>query len=182
MAPPAQERIVFATMIESFMKGLGPLVTPATLEELKRAGLKLDKPPPAYPEQQMLQFIDIFSRHAFPHLERSERLRRMGFAAIKGWQSTFLGSAVAGLMRVVGPKRSLPQLGKAFKTTNNFSEATFQLVGDTEALVTVNDVQGMPTYWQGVFEAGMQILDLEGSTVTIEREAPGPDATFRFRW
>ena len=179
--PVPEERIVFSTMIDSYLNGLGPLVTPRTLEELKAAGLKLEKLPPAFPERQMLQFVEIFARNAWPLEQRPEQLRRLGVHAIKGWQSTMLGSALSALMRVLGPKRSLPQLGKALKTSNNFSEAVTQLLGEKEALVTVNDVQGIPTYWQGVFEAGLQILHLEGK-VTIERLLPGPDATFRLTW
>jgi hypothetical protein len=54
-------------------------------------------------------------------------------------------------------------------------------VGEKEALVTVNDVQGMVTYWQGIFEAGLAIV-ADGGKVTIDRQLPGPDATFRLTW
>jgi uncharacterized protein (TIGR02265 family) len=178
---PKSERIVFSSMIEAYMKGLGDLVTPRTLAELKQAGLNFEKLPPAFPEQQMLQFLEIFHRNAWPHLQLSERQRLLGHHAIKGWQNTLLGAAASAVMKLMGPARTLPRITRNFKTTNNFSEATFELVGEKEALVTVNDVQGMVTYWQGIFEAGLAIV-ADGGKVTIDRQLPGPDATFRLTW
>jgi uncharacterized protein (TIGR02265 family) len=176
-----QERIVFSSFVDSYLKGLGPLVTPRTVEELKKAGMKFEKPPPAYPEKQMLQFVEIFARNAWPEEQHPERLRRLGVAALKGWSMTMLGSAVTGLMKVLGPRRALSQLTKGFKTSNNFSEASFQIVSDKEALVTVNDIQSIPTYWQGLLQGGLEVLGLEGK-VTIDKQLPGPDATFRLTW
>lgn len=181
MPVPHDERVVFSSMIEAYLKGLGPLVTPKTLEELKQAGLNLGKLPPAFPEKQMLQFLEIFARNAWPHEQHPERMRLLGQHAIKGWQSTLLGSAASAVMKVMGPHRSLARLTKNFKTTNNFSEATYQLVGPNEALVTVNDVQGIITYWKGVFEQGISIVASDPK-VTIDKQLPGPDATFRLTW
>jgi uncharacterized protein (TIGR02265 family) len=180
MAPPT-ERLVFSTIIDSYLKGLGPLFTPQAHQELKAAGLDIDKPPPAIPAAEWLKYQDIFARHAWPHEQHTEQLRLLGRQMLVGWQNTVLGSATAGVFRVLGPHRTLPRLNRAIRTTNNFHESTTEQLGETEALVHVNDVQGRPSYWQGIFQGGLEVLKLEG-TVVIDRQLPGPDATFRLTW
>ena len=179
--PEPTERLVFPSLVDSYLKGLGPLFSAQTHQELKAAGLDIDRLPPAIPSPDMRRLIEIFARNAWPDAERDERLRLLGLHAIRGWQSTFLGSAAAGLMRVMGPHRTLTRLNRAFRTTNNFSEATTELLGEREALIAVNDVEDMPTYWQGVFQAGLEVLKLEG-TVVIDRLEPAPGATYRLTW
>mgnify|MGYP001603965516 CR=1 FL=1 len=81
------------------------------------------------------------------------------------------------------PHRAAPRAHPArpaFSTTNNFSRAKTELLGPKEALVTINDVQHMPTYWQGIFEAALELLALEG-TVVIDHQTP-PETTFRLTW
>ena len=174
------EQLVFPSLIDGYVKGLGPLFTDVTRQRLKTAGLDMQKLPPAINATTMIGFMEIIASTAYPGLHREEQLRRLGLAAIRGWQHGLLGSAAAAMIRIVGPRRALTRLDRAFSTTNNFSRAKTELLGDKEALVTINDVQDIPTYWQGVFEASLELLALEG-TVVIDHQVP-PEGTFRITW
>lgn len=176
----ATEQLVFPSLIDGYVKGLGPLFSEVTRQRLKAAGLDMKKLPPAINARAMIPFMEIIAGTAYPDLAREEQLRMLGLSAIRGWQHGLLGSAAAAMIRVIGPRRALTRLDRAFSTTNNFSRAKTELIGDKEALVTINDVQGLPTYWKGIFEAALELLALEG-TVTIDHQVP-PEATFRIAW
>lgn len=175
-----KDRFVFPSLIEGYMKGLGPRFTAETRRKLKAAGLDVAKLPPAIAADAMVRFTAIIAAGAWPEEPQSEQYRRLGLAAIRGWQGTLLGSAASAMIRLIGPHRALTRLDRAFSTTNNFSRAKTELLGPKEALVTINDVQQMPTYWQGIFEAALELLALEG-TVAIDHQTP-PEATFRLTW
>ncbi len=174
------EQLVFPSLIDGYVKGLGPLFTDVTRQRLKTAGLDMQKLPPAINATQMIGFMEIIAGTAYPDLPREEQLRRLGLAAIRGWQHGLLGSAAAAMIRLVGPRRALTRLDRAFSTTNNFNRAKTELIGEKEALVTINDVQGLPSYWVGIFEASLELLALQG-TVVIDHQVP-PEATFRIVW
>jgi uncharacterized protein (TIGR02265 family) len=175
-----KDRFVFPSLIEGYIKGVGDRFTDETRRKLKAAGLDVTKMPPAIPALEMVPYMEIVASTAWPDEPRIEQLRLLGLAAIRGWKTGLLGSATAAMIRLIGPQRALTRLDRAFSTTNNFNRAKTELIGAKEALVTVNDVQNMPSYWQGIFEAGVEILGLEG-TVVLDHQTP-PEATFRITW
>jgi uncharacterized protein (TIGR02265 family) len=175
-----KDRFAFPSLIEGYIKGLGDRFTDETRRKLKAAGLDVTKMPPAIPALEMVPYMEIIASTAWPDEPRLEQLRLLGLAAIRGWKTGLLGSATSAMLRLIGPQRTLTRLDRAFSTTNNFNRAKTELVGTKEALVTVNEVQDMPSYWQGIFEAGLEILGLEG-TVVVVNQAP-PEATFRLTW
>ncbi len=176
----SDERFVFPSLVEGYMKGIGERFSPELKQKLKSAGLDVAKLPPAIPVHEMERYMDLISSHAWPTVTREEQMRLLGLSAIRGWQSGLLGSATSAMLRVLGPRRTLTRLDRAFSTTNNFNKATTQFVDDKEALITVNDVQDRPTYWVGIFQAGLEILGLDG-VVTIDAQQ-APSATFRVKW
>jgi uncharacterized protein (TIGR02265 family) len=174
------QRVVFGSLYEGFVQGLGPRLTAEVRAQMKAEGLDFDKLPPALPAADSIRYTRRLAILAFPDEPEVEALRLLGLHAIRGWQQTILGSAAAAMLRLIGPHRTLKRLSRAFQTTNNYSQATSEVVSDKEALVIVNDVDTMPSYWQGIFEAGLELLRLEG-TVQLER-LDGPQGTFRLKW
>ncbi len=176
----SDDRLVFPSLIEGYIKGMGERFTPDTRARLKAAGLNVDKLPPAVPALEMTKYMEIIAEGGWPGEPRIEQLRLLGLSAIRGWKTGLLGAAASQMIRIVGPRRTLTRLDRAFSTTNNFNKATTEFVTDKEALITVNDVQEIPSYWVGIFEAGLEILGLEG-TVTVDAQKP-PAAVFRVIW
>ncbi|MCA2978084.1 MAG: DUF2378 family protein [Myxococcaceae bacterium] len=175
-----QPRVVFGNLYEGFARGLGPRLTPEVKAAVKQAGLDFDKLPPAVPIDEANRYSRLVGRLAFPEVPEPEAMRLLGLHAIRGWTQTTLGAAAAAMLRLIGPHRTLKRLDRAFQTTNNFNRATTTVLGETEVLVTINDIYDMPTYWQGVLEAGLEILRLEG-TVVLERQ-DDPTGTFHITW
>jgi uncharacterized protein (TIGR02265 family) len=86
----------------------------------------------------------------------------------------------SALLRLVGPQRTLTRLDRAFRTSDNFTHAVTQVLDQHSALISINEVQGFPTYWVGILEGGLEVLGREG-TVTLEKVEP-PGATLRVKW
>lgn len=176
----ADERYVFSSSVEGTLKGLGARATPALTAHLKAHGLDVDKLPPAFPVAEWSPHLRTTALFAWPDETEDEALRLLGLHFIRGWQNTALGAAASVMLRVLGPARTLTRLDRAFRTSDNFTRATTVLVGEREALITINEVQGFPTYWVGILQGGLEVLHREG-TVTLH-EVSLPAATLRVTW
>jgi len=176
----SEERFVFPSSVEGMLKGLGEKATPELKAHLKLHGLDVERLPPAFPVAQWTPHLRNCATFAWPDVSEAEAMRLLGLHFIRGWQHTALGSAVSMMLRVLGPKRTLTRLDRAFRTSDNFTRAHTELLGANEALVSINEVQGSPTYWIGILQGGLEVLNLKG-TVTLHAEAP-PGATFRMLW
>jgi uncharacterized protein (TIGR02265 family) len=175
-----ERRLVFPSSVDGILKGLGPLATPALKAHLKQHGLDVDRLPPAIPMETWSPYLVRIATFAWPNATRDEALRLLGLHFIRGWKSTAMGAAASALLKLVGPARTLTRLDRAFRTSDNFSHATTELVSPTEALVEINEVQGCPTYWVGIVEGGLEVLGRVG-TVVIDSEVP-PGAKLRVKW
>ncbi len=162
------------------LKGLGPKATPQLKAQLRLRGLKLDQLPPAFPIEQWTPHLIYISQTVFPELAPDDALFETGRAFMRGWKETLMGSAVSQLLRIVGPARSLPRLERAFRTSNNFTMSTTELLTATSARVILSDVHDVPTLWAGVLQGGLAILGREG-TVTVEDRTP-PGVTVLINW
>lgn len=176
----AERRLVFPSSLDGILKGLGPLATPALKAQIKANGLDPDHLPPAVPVEQWSPFLPLIATLAWPNEPRDEALRLLGLHFIRGWKSTAMGAAASALLKLVGPARTLTRLDRAFRTADNFSHAVTELMSPTEALVSINEVQGCPTYWVGILQGGLEVLGRVG-TVEIADPTP-PGAKLRIRW
>jgi uncharacterized protein (TIGR02265 family) len=176
---PAVEKLVFSSMGDGLVRALGPDLTPALSEKLRARGFDVNKKfPPAWPLEQVTGWLELIAAELYPQLPREEALKSVGRRFIEGWQATLLGSAAAQVMKVMGPRRSLERIGRAFRTSDNFTEVSFEPLGATSALVVITG-QKLPTYAQGVLEAGMAIVTR--GTVTLQK-VEGEVATYRLDW
>lgn len=176
----SQPKLSFATAIEGLVRGLGPLVTDELRQKLKVAGLDLEALPPGIPAERMPGYFELMAGHIWPQESREEALRLLGLTFIRGWQHTLLGAAASAVLKVIGPERTLTRFDRAFRTSDNFTSAKTTMLGPKDALVEVNTVNGVPTYWIGIFQGGMEFLGVRG-TVTLQ-DAKAPGAAYRLRW
>lgn len=174
------ERFIFPAAAEGMLKGMGPRATPEFKAHMKKHGLDFDHIPPAIPLSTWTPFMKAAAVFTWPHESVDEAMRLLGLHFIRGWKNTAIGSATSMMLRVVGPRRTLTRLDRAFRTSDNFTHAVTELVGANEALVTINEVQGFPTYWIGILQGGLEVLGRQG-TVTVH-SANLPEATLRVTW
>ena len=136
--------------------------------------------PPAIPAELMPHIFAAIAEDIWPAESPEERIRLLGLHFIRGWQQTLLGKAAATFLKILGPHRTLARLDRAFRTSDNYTHSSATMVGPKEVLLTISDVDGLPTYWVGLLSGGLEFLGLKG-TVTLE-SYPGPAAIYRLRW
>jgi uncharacterized protein (TIGR02265 family) len=180
MSGVPSERVVFNSTIEGLVRALGADLTPALSAKLKAAGLDLSKPlPPGWEPARVHGWLELVATEVSPDLSRDEALRRLGRRFIEGWRSTLLGGAAAGVMKVLGSRRALQRVGRAFRTGDNFTDSVVDFVGPTEAVITVTG-QPFPAYVQGILEAGAAMVGVEG--VVVIEDVKGEVVKLRMTW
>ena len=176
----AEGRFVFPAAVEGLLKGVGPRATPEFRAHMKQKGIDFERIPPAIPIETWSPLLVEAAVFTWPAESKEEAMRLLGLHFIRGWKNTVIGSAAAMMLKVLGPRRTLTRLDRAFRTSDNFSTATTELVGSNEALVTIGECLGYPSHWVGILQGGLEVLGREGS-VTVQ-EVKLPQAILRVTW
>lgn len=151
-------------------------------EQLRATGLDIDKPlMPAYPATVIPKWLEVAAEELHPGLPRAEAYRRIGRTFLEGWQETLLGRAAAGVLKVIGPKRTLQRLDRAFRTGDNFIQTEAEELGPTKMRIRFNDVSGVPDYYAGILEQGSVLTNAKNGRVTVESH-DRPGATILVEW
>jgi uncharacterized protein (TIGR02265 family) len=180
MAPPVEQRVVFVAQAEGLLRGLGADVKGRLKERLKAAELDPDRPfPPGWPAARLREWLDLASEELYPELPTTEAHRLLGRRFIEGWQGTLIGAASAQFLKLLGTRRALERLTRAFRTGDNYSETSVTFPSATSALVTVHS-EPLVHYTAGILDAGLVMMKVKGH-VTIERVVGGV-MVFRMEW
>ncbi len=180
MAGAQPERVIFPAQAEGLLRGLQPDVTDALSSKLKTLALDPGQPfPPAWPSSRLKEWLDAISDVVYDSCTRDEAHRRIGRRFIDGWQRTMLGAASAQLLKVLGTRRALERLTRAFRTGDNYTESSVAFPGPNVAVVTVRS-EPLPHYIAGVLDGGLALLNVQGR-VSIE-SSTGDVMTFRIEW
>lgn len=180
MRNASDQRFIFPAQAEGILRGIGPDMTPTLKAKLKGVGLDPEKPfPPAWPAETLRQWLDVIGTELYRDFPLDEAHRRIGRRFIDGWQTTMLGAASAQVLKLLGPRRALERLTRAFRTGDNFSETGVTFPADRVALVTVRS-QSLPHYIAGVLDGGLALLNVKGR-VTIEQDTIAV-MVFRVEW
>lgn len=156
-------RVVFEQTFEGlFVVGLRPRLTPELQRELADAGLDLSrKLLPAYPFETWARCCQVAAKRLHADEPEEVGMRKLGEAVVAGFANGFLGRALMGVVRVLGPVRALGRIRQNFRSGNNYCEATVTRVDDTTYEVWMNE-QGPTRYLcQGIILAGLQWTNVE---------------------
>lgn len=150
---------------------------------LRDAGLDLQaKLKPAYPAEDFFRWIKLAAAHLHPTLSERDAAKKIAEAAVhKGLQATLLGRALLAMMKAIGVRRALLQIGRSFKHGNNYVDATVTEKGPTAMEIRFNTVMDTPGYFEGILESGARLLHARNVRVT-ELAAEGEALSFRIEW
>lgn len=179
-SPTAKVENTLQLLVDSLLRGLDRRATPALKAQLKREGLDFDALPDVMPIEDWVRHRRRIGALAFPDVDPAESMRLLGLHFIRGWRNTAIGAATSAVLSLLGPVRTLTRLERAFRTTDCSIRTAVEFTGVHEALLTLDDVRGDPTYWVGVIEGGLELLRRTG-TVEIHALAP-PGVILRITW
>ncbi|WP_224365876.1 DUF2378 family protein [Hyalangium versicolor] len=179
----ADELLVFEQTIEAlFVRALGGRLTPECRARLREAGLDVDqKIKPAYSFQSWMKFIRIAAEELFPGEPLPRSTFKLGELYVDGFRQTMLGRAVMGLLRVLGPRRTISRATQNFRAGNNYTETRITELGPTQFDVWMNEVGDVPEFTAGIIQAGVAMSGARELRV----ESHGYDGhacTYRITW
>lgn len=178
----SSEHIEFSQSVEGLLKGIGTKVPSHLREALRTAGLDLDKPlRPGYPAADFHRWIELVGIGLHPDQTRDEAVRLVGHRAVAGLEEGLIGRAVSAGLKLIGPKRAFQRVERIFKNNNNYQEAQLVELTESSARVKLSQVYGLPTYYQGLFEASTRIIGAKSPTVTV-LASPPPGALLEIAW
>ena len=177
------EQLVFPQTVEGlFVRGLAREMTPGLKARLREAGLDLDRPLAAgYRAADFARWIRLAAEALYPGESEEQALRRMGRHFFVGYMDTLMGRALAPVLRVIGPRRTLERMERNFRSGTNYIEVRTETNGPAEVVLHFNDVHGLPGYYAGIAEQGAGLTGAKGTTVEV-LPAPAPRCALRVRW
>ncbi|MDX2014081.1 MAG: DUF2378 family protein [Myxococcaceae bacterium] len=165
------ERVVFEQTFEGlFITGLRERLTPALKAALKADGLDLEqKLKPAYPFDVWTRCCLTAAKHVFPTDPTEVALRRLGESVVEGFSNGFLGRALFGVVRVLGPARALQRARQNFRSGNNYSDATVTRLEGNKHELWMNEPGPTRYVCQGIILAALREMGVPGATVIVAR-------------
>jgi uncharacterized protein (TIGR02265 family) len=132
------EKVVFSQSMEGLYRALTPF-TPQERAAFLKAGVRNDQNFAAgYPVQVWLDLLDACAASRFAHLPELERFTEVGRLFFLGFEKTLMGSALMGLLKVIGPRRTLDRLTRNFRTANSFTVGTLESLAPNHHRVHIN--------------------------------------------
>lgn len=177
------EQVVFEQTIEGlFVRGLGTRMTPRCRARLKELGVDLSgKLLPAYPFSVWMQSLAVAAEEIFPSLPAEQAHQQLGALLIDGYRETFLGRAVLGMIRVLGPRRMLHRATQNFRSGNNYTETRIVDLTPTSLELWMNEVGPYPTFTAGIILAGLRAAGATHPRVELFGH-DGHACTYRCAW
>jgi len=176
-----KEKLVFDFTMESLLRTLPPPHTPSQVSALAALGLEPGKPLlPAYPMETFQKVSQYIASQRWPKLPPEEAHRALGRAFLAGYGESFMGKALVSLSKVVGPHRLLERMNRNFRSANNYTETKLERLAPSTYELWFNHVI-MPSYYQGIVEAGLELTGVKGLQVTLARTL-GTSPTYRITW
>ena len=151
------QQVVFEQTVEGLLRAIRPRMTPKCKARLLEAGLDVDSALlPAYPFETWMRLLLVSAEEIWPGESRELAMFHLGEAFIEGYRETFLGRAVLGVIRVIGPKRALHRSSRSFRSGNNYTDAKVTDTSPTSLELWMNEVGPYPSFTQGLIEAALR--------------------------
>ncbi|MFO0601432.1 MAG: DUF2378 family protein [Myxococcaceae bacterium] len=179
---PAQPRVVFGAAFDSlFSKEVRARLTPALRDELKKLNIDLERRfNPGYPVETWAATVGACAKHLFPDARGNESWFELGRLTMRGFGETVLGRAAFGLMKLIGPARTLERSARTYASVSNYTVVTLKRLDQTVYTMHLTELHTPPEYDMGVVD---QALELLGVLPEVKLEATDPTGfTLRVSW
>ena len=171
----SQQHRVYAAWFEGlFVRALGSRLTPVLIDELRAAGLDLERPlAPAYPAEVRQECLRLLREHLYPSLSDDQAYFALGRAAVDGFLQTFIGQSFGLVVRFLGPRALLKRAGPVMASASNYVTAQAREVGPFRWEVTVVGGDVPPSYFVGMARAALDLFDLADPHAEILSQREG---------
>jgi len=178
------DRYIYQVAVEAFFqRALQGRLDAAAKKRLREAGLSLDEPlQSVYPSDVFHSCVAIAANAAFPDVPADEACYRAGRAHIDSFIQSYPGKMMSALARQIAPQMIVDYAATFIRLGNNFTESRTRVLGPTRSELWLNDVGGVPAWYTGILQRGLEIANMKAVEVRLESCEPAPAATFHLSW
>ncbi len=163
-----EEKVWFPDAVDGlYRRALAGMLTPGLKAGLRKRGIDLDEQlEPAYPAAVWTECLCFSADTLFHGVPRTDGLYRLGQQFSTGFASTLVGKALYSLLKVLGPRRTLPRMGRNFKSVSNYLEVSVVELEHDCFTATFNDVGTIPHFYKGLIDTSGKFLGAPRSSAT----------------
>lgn len=171
----SEPRVVFSAGFDSlFSKEVRARVTPALEAELLALGVNLKKPFQAgYPVEVWAGTVKACAKHLFPEARGNHGFFELGRLTMRGFRETLIGAAIFGVMRLIGPARTLERSARTYASASNYTKVTLNRLSDNAYEMGLNEAHTPPEYDMGVIDQALELLGVRPSVKLISANPDG---------
>jgi uncharacterized protein (TIGR02265 family) len=173
---------IYAVAVEAFfLRAMRDRLDEGARQRIAEAGIELGRPLlAAYPADVFHRAVAIAAEAVRPELMPSEAHRLAGREHLDGFVESYSGRMMLAVARQLEPRTIVEYTGTFIRLGNNFTETTARATGPDVIELWFNEVGGVPGWYQGIIERGLELSRVTGVTVT--HLGGGRDGTFRVTW
>lgn len=177
--PTPSEPLVYDVTVEAmFSRALKGHLTSRLKARVKEAGIDLDaKLKPSYPRDVWLRAMRIAVDEVYPGVPEERAWFQLGERMVGSFSETLMGPALAGIFKLLGPKRALGRLWQAFQYASNYNQSKLEEAGPNQFRLWVNEVGISPHFIAGSVTATLKAAGATAPTVEIS-EFDGHQCTY----
>lgn len=179
----ADQRVMFKGPIEAlYLRALREQMNPTLKDRLREAGLDLDRPLlPAYPYDSFRAAFTATLVHLYGPHPSIEHQREFGSNWTLSFFQTFIGTAVLGLLKLIGPRRAMLRSAQNYKNVNNYSDAKVIELAPGHFELWLADGGDWPEVTAGSLQCSVELAGAKNVVTRVVRKE-GEHTVYETKW
>lgn len=172
MSVAVADRLVFSQTVEGlFLRALKPQLTDRLMDRLaKEAGVDLRAPlKPGYAMASWDRAVCIAAEELHPRVALPVAFELLGAALTQGYFDTIIGSAMAAMLRLIGPSRAIRRIERSLRSGNNYSQTKLVDLSPSHFEIHTNETGRLRDNLRGVIRKGMEVSGAKNVRCTVLR-------------
>lgn len=172
MSVPASDRLVFSQTVEGLLlRALKERLTERLKDRLaKEAGIDLRAPlKPGYSLDSWDTAVTVAAEELHPKVELAVAFELLGAALTQGYFDTMVGSALAAMLRLIGPPRAIRRIERSLRSGNNYSQTSLTELSPSHFEIHTNETGRLRDNLRGVIRRGMEVAGARNVRCTVVR-------------
>jgi uncharacterized protein (TIGR02265 family) len=181
LSAPA-EKIVFREALISTIDSVRSKFTPRVRERLLgEAGVDDKVSRPSYPLATSDAVTRILAEELFPGRSLDDATFQLGLVSLRHYGGTVMGSALFGVIRLLGPMRIVKRLPPVFRQFNNYADVKIDITSDKSWELDHNEVGAYPHLIRGNMHAAGDLFGWKDHRCDL-LHYDGHRARYRVSW
>jgi uncharacterized protein (TIGR02265 family) len=175
--------VMFKGPIEAlYQRALRDRIDAGFKERLRSLGLDLDRPLlAAYPYETFRAVFTATLVQLYGPSPSIEQQREFGVRWTESFFETFLGTAILGVLKLIGPRRAMLRSAQNYKNVNNYSDAKVVELGPGHFELWLSDGDDWPEVTAGSLQRSVELAGAKNVTTKVVRRE-GKHNVYEARW